>query len=588
MILQALEQYYYSKTSGNGHDAVLPPWGYEANKIGFVVEVDLNGKPIQIRDVRHIEGRKKTGKVEWVPKTCDRTGTNSWQTSFLLWDHPRYSLGVSKKDEKTYELAIKRFHTFIEFIRQFYLKLEKDDEGVLAVLRFLDNFDSTWLNSHVLFDEICTTNTGVAYMLRGDSYLVCQRPKVKALVIKDFLKSCIGNKTCLVSGETASISQLHPATSIKDAKATAKIVSFNEDAYYSYVVNRTSAKKKIQSKNAPVGEKATFAYTTALNHLLRKGSDQRIQVGDASTVFWAEKTDSLEHNFQTIWGATPKSIKDDPDKYTEAVRSVLNAVNRGSLSVDQQNNRFYVLGLAPNAARIAIRFWIVGTVAEISQRTSQYFEELQIVHADHEPDFLPLFRLLVNIATQSKSENIPPNLAGNVMQSILTGRSYPYTLLASAIRRNKAEQSVNYPRAAVIKAYLNRMQSTEEIKVSLDKDNNTAYRLGRLFAVLEKIQEKANPGINATIRDRYYSAASANPVSVFATLLKLKNHHLAKLESAGLKIYFERLLGEIFSEIAADLPSNLTLQDQGRFAVGYYHQRQAFFTKPNNHQGETK
>jgi CRISPR-associated protein Csd1 len=247
-----------------------------------------------------------------------------------------------------------------------------------------------------------------------------------------------------------------------------------------------------------------------------------------------------------------------------------------------------VLGLAPNAARIAIRLWVVGTVAEISLRTKQYFDELAIAHTTKDTPYLPLFRILVNIAVQSKSENIPPNLAGDVMRSILSGRPYPFTLLSAAVRRCRSEQHVKYPRAAIIKAYLNRYSQKEEITVSLDRNNsNAAYRLGRLFAVLEKIQEEANPGINATILDRYYGAASANPVSVFATLLKLKNHHLAKLDNPGRKTNFEKLLGEIFSELPADLPSNLSLQDQGRFAVGYYHQRQDFFTKRDSHdEGE--
>lgn len=186
-------------------------------------------------------------------------------------------------------------------------------------------------------------------------------------------------------------------------------------------------------------------------------------------------------------------------------------------------------------------------------------------------------------------ENIPPNLAGEVMRSVLTGSAYPQTLLSGAIRRCRAEQKVTYTRAAVIKACLNRNSSKEVITVALNKDStNTAYRLGRLFAALERAQEQANPGINATIRERYYGAASGTPVSVFPTLLKLKNHHLAKLE-VGQKTWLEKLLGEIFSELPEDFPRVFNLEDQGRFAVGYYHQRQDFFTKRNtNEEGEIK
>ena len=572
MILQALQQYYQRKTDGN--TAELSLFGFERKSIPVIIELNDDAQMVQLRVV---DAKKTPENCEYtVPQTVKKTAGIK---ANLFWDNAEYVLGVDTRSKP--ERVKKQHQTFIERIEQ----LEEpaaSDKGVLVVLHYLNNLDINSFHNNPHW-ELLQKNPNISFKLQSDTKLVCQRDAViETLTTK--LEQRDRTSLCLVSGELGAAERLHPPIKgVWGAQTSgANIVSFNLDAFNSY--------GKTQGYNAPVSQKSSFAYTTALNHLLRKGSEQRIQVGDSSTVFWAEKPDSLEQNFQTIWGATPKSIKDDPDKYTEAVRSVLNSVNRGSLSVDQRQNRFYVLGLAPNAARIAIRFWIVGTVAEISRRTSQYFMELQIVHADYESDFLPLFRLLVNIATQAKSDNIPPNLAGNVMQSILTGRPYPYTLLAAAVRRNKTEQSVNYPRAAILKAYLNRMQSTEEIKVSLDKDNtNTAYRLGRLFAVLEKIQEEASPGINATIRDRYYGAASANPVSVFATLLKLKNHHLAKLENPGRKTNFEKLLGEIFSELSAGLPSNLSLQDQGRFAVGYYHQRQDFVTKANtNIQGESK
>jgi CRISPR-associated protein Csd1 len=201
-----------------------------------------------------------------------------------------------------------------------------------------------------------------------------------------------------------------------------------------------------------------------------------------------------------------------------------------------------------------------------------------------------------------KSENIPPNLGGDVMRAILSGQPYPLTLLQNAIRRIRAEQAkkgergnpamnVTYPRAAIIKACLNRhlrnSQTYEkELTVTLDTINpNPGYRLGRLFAVLEKIQEEANPGINATIRDRFYGAASSTPVTVFSNLMKLKNHHLAKLENPGRRVNLERLIGEIMYGVT-DFPAHLDLADQGRFAIGYYHQRQAFFSKSTESKGE--
>ncbi len=571
MILQGLNQYYQRKT--NGGDVELSQFGFEKKSIPVIFELSSDARLVQVRvaDTKtHPELAEYT-----VPQGVKKS---SGIAANLFWDNAEYALGI---DTRGNPLRVAKQHqAFLERIRSLP-EPAASDHGVRILLEYLQKLERSTLEGNPHWD-LLQSNPIMSFRLQADNCLICQRPAVLEIISSN-LEDREADTPCLVSGEQCVPERLHPAIKgVWGAQTSgANIVSFNLDAFNSY--------GKTQGNNAPVSQEASFAYTTALNHLLRKGSEQRIQVGDASTVFWAERTDPLEQNFQAIWGATPKSIKDNPDRFTEAVKSVLSSVHRGRLSTNRSPNRFHVLGLAPNAARIAIRFWIVGTVEEISQRTRQYFDEMEIVHTYNDSGFLPLFRVLVNIAVQGKSENVPPNLGGEIMYSILTGRSYPYTLLSAAIRRCKTEQSVNYPRAATIKAYLNRMQSQEKIEVSLDKDNtNTAYRLGRLFAVLEKIQEEANPGINSTIRDRYYGAASASPVGVFPTLLKLKNHHLGKLDKPGRKTNFEKLLGEIFSAIPVDLPSNLSLQDQGRFAVGYYHQRQDFFAKrTSDHQGES-
>ena len=245
------------------------------------------------------------------------------------------------------------------------------------------------------------------------------------------------------------------------------------------------------------------------------------------------------------------------------------------------NTKFYVLGLSPNAARIAIRFWYAGTVSEVEQNIRQHFEDIAIVHDPHQPEYLSLFRLLVSTALQGDSKKIQPNLAGDFMKAILAGTSYPETLLSSAIRRIRAEHEVTYPRASLIKAVLVRKarykKEKEVIDMSLDTSNtNAGYRIGRLFAVLEKIHEEAK--INAAIRDRFYGSASSRPATVFPHLMKLKNHHIAKLENRGRAVNLEKIIGEIVDDIQ-DFPTHLTLDDQGRFAVGYYHQRQDFFKK---------
>ncbi len=569
MILQALNQYYDRKSTSS--EGVLPSYGFEVKNIPVIIEIDIDGNFVQtiVRDEKHPD----TNTNELVPCSVKRSvGIKS----NLLWDNVEYVLGIDTRDKP--ERVAKQHQSFRDRIQS----LDTSDASIRAIMCFLNKIDRESIQEDTATWETLEKNPNVSFRIAGEPCLICQKPELRE-ILANTNHSHGKASYCLVTGEENQMERLHPAIKgVWGAQSSGgNIVSFNQDSFKSY--------GKEQGANAPVGEEASFAYTTTLNHLLRKGSEQRIQVGDASTIFWAEENHSFESDFGTIFGSTPKKVKDDPDAYTRAVKAVFDSVYQGRHEDDVSTNRFYVLGLSPNASRISIRFWQVATVAKISQRIKQHFDYLEITHAPHEMSYLPLFLLLVNIASQRKSENIPPNLAGELMRSILAGQPYPFTLLSAAVRRCKAEREVNYQRAALIKACLNRNHpNNEELTVSLDiKNTNPAYRLGRLFAVLEKTQEEANPGINATIKDRYYGAASSNPVSVFPTLLKLKNHHLSKLESPGRKINLEKLIGEIMSEILPDLPASLNLQDQGRFAVGYYHQRQDFFTpKQSKESGE--
>lgn len=555
MILQALTQYYERKSKSES--GALPPFGFDIQPISVVIEIDKDGREMQIlvRDPKSGEAR------ELVPSAVKRS---SGVAANLLWDTAEYCFGIDTKGKP--QRVTKQHQAFAARIE----RLDCDDEGIEALKRYLVAAkQSPAIERH---NDLLMTNPNVSFRLLGDPHLICQREKVMASIRNDHASSPETEGLCLVSGDREPIERLHPAIKgVWGAQTSgANIVSFNQDSFDSY--------GKSQGGNSPVGEKAVFSYTTALNHLLRKESGQRMQVGDASTVFWSERETSLEKNMSNIFGSTPKQIKDDPDKYTGAVKAVYDSVHRGRYQGGDADTKFYVLGLSPNASRIAIRFWHVATVGEVSARIKQHFDDLCIVRAPREQEYLPLFLLLVSVAVQNKSENIPPSLAGELLKSALEGMPYPHALFAAAIRRNKAEQKVTYPRAAIIKASLNRFHKQEEIQMALDKSNpNPGYRLGRLFATLEKIQEEANPGLNATIRERYYGAASSSPVSVFSTLLKLKNHHLAKL-SPGKKVQFEKIIGEIMSELSDSFAPTLSLKDQGRFAVGYYHQRQDFFT----------
>ena len=575
MILQALYDYYERKSTDPG-EHMAPP-GFEWKEIPFVIEIDAQGKLVQIEDTREGEGKKRRARAFLVPQGQKKT---SGVVANLLWDNAEYVLGVDTKGKP--ERVAEQHRAFIAKIESL-LTPEQADVGVGAVLNFLQHVNTDSLSQYAGWNEIAETNPNLTFRLHGDIDLMCQRPAmVEALKVEQNAKSVGG--LCLVTGETDEIERLHAAIKgVWGAQTSgANIVSFNLHAFNSY--------GKTQGTNAPVSKRVAFGYTTALNYLLRKDSPQRLQVGDASVVFWADKPTELETGVVDIFGE-PK--KDDPDSNVRAVASLYTAIERGLLENDEGTTKFFALGLAPNAARIAIRFWHHATVAEMAVRIKQHFDDLAIERSPRDPPYLSLFRLLVSVATQGKADNIPPNLGGELMRSILAGLPYPQTLLAAAVRRVRAEQEVTYPRAALIKACINRATRyanpamKEELSMSLNEANiNVGYRLGRLFAVLEKIQEEANPGINATIRDRYYGAASSTPVTVFSTLLKLKNHHLSKLENRGRAVNLEKRIGEIIDSLG-DFPAQLALADQGRFAIGYYHQRQDFFKKsePTSSEG---
>jgi CRISPR-associated protein Csd1 len=278
-----------------------------------------------------------------------------------------------------------------------------------------------------------------------------------------------------------------------------------------------------------------------------------------------------------------QTTKDDPDEGVHRIKKLFEAIKTGQIT-SERTNHFYVLGLSPNAARISVRFWKAPSVEDFGKNIKQHFDDFEIVHGKNEPKYLSLYQILASTALQYNIDNVPPNLTGAVIESILDGTPYPQSLMQQCIRRIRAERTVNRVRAAILKACLNRKIRIQKLKqkevtMALDPNNNNiAYRIGRLFATLEKIQEEANPGINTTIRDRFYGAASSSPVTVFPRLFSLKNYHLKKIKNEGRKIFFEKLIGEILAEISS-FPTNLSLNDQANFAIGYYHQRQEFYTK---------
>ncbi|MEI7464124.1 MAG: type I-C CRISPR-associated protein Cas8c/Csd1 [Burkholderiales bacterium] len=586
MILRELVRYYDRKSRDPDPSQRLPNLGLEDKDIPFIIELTADGRVVQLHDTRSLEGKKSRARSFLVPQGVKKT---SGVAANLLWDSAAYAIGLDRARKGNTDITPHAaFRARIEALPE----TAQADAGLRAVLAAFDRADWSVLHAHPAWAEIQETNPVMSFQLTGDVDLVCQRPAVAVASIP-LADTEAHARLCLVEGVTAPIQRLHPAIKgVWGAQSSgANIVSFNARAFESY------GKTERQGENAPVSERAAFAYTTALNHLLAKDSRNRVQVGDAATVFWADTPSQFDSEFTLadFFGET----KDNPDRGVQAVQALHHALVRGQLPVGERDAQFFVLGLAPNAARISVRFWLRAMLSELAPRILQHFADLAVVRRhDSDPTTPSLFRLLSSVALLGKLDNVPPRLAGEWMRAILEGLPYPATLLNAAVIRCKAEQSsrdqngnlkdnVPYLRAAVLKAWLNREHrrahpqapaAYQHFKEELDMQQTDApYLLGRLFATLERIQQQAQPGINATIRDRYYGAASTTPVLVFTTLLRLKNAHLKKL-SDGQTSYYERLIGEIMAQLA-DFPRQLTLSQQAKFALGYYHQRQAFYAR---------
>ena len=353
---------------------------------------------------------------------------------------------------------------------------------------------------------------------------------------------------------------------MRDAQSSgASIVSFNDDAFTSY--------GKTQSYNSPVSESAAFKYTTALNRLLEKDSGRKLQIGDTSCVFWADQPTIVEDLFG--FGLDSETQFEDEGRASQ-IQNMLMRARDGTPDFPDAGVAFHVLGLSPNASRLSIRFWISETAEALINRIAKHQKRLEIVKCPKDKwDLIPLWLVLAQTARESKE--IQPLLGGALLRSVLTGGRYPDSLFTAVIRRVRAEQEIRHVRAAIIKAILIRNYQ-KEISIMLDTQRpESSYHLGRLFACLERAQEVALPGLNATIKDRYFGAASSTPASVFPRLIRLSQHHFGKLEG-GKKVVAEKRIQEIIGQLDG-FPGHMNLEAQGLFAIGYYHQRQDFFTK---------
>ncbi|TWT47061.1 CRISPR-associated protein (Cas_Csd1) [Thalassoglobus neptunius] len=571
MILQALNSYY--ERLENDSDQDVAPFGFSRQQVSFCVVLERDGTLANIEDARVEIGEKKKRLVPQSFVVCGGAKpSGSGINPRFLWDNPAYMLGYRREDNKP-ERTLQEFEAF----RDKHLELEKqiNVDEFSTVCRFLEKWEPSNASTYEKLVEV-GTGFGV-FRIRAEKKFIHEHTGIRnwwqSQLSSDDADQSGESGQCLVTGRSGTLARLHEPK-IKGVaggqSAGTAIVSFNLDAFESY--------GKSQSFNAPVSEQAAFQYCTALNHLLVDRS-RRVQIGDATTVFWTEKPTQGE-NFLGLALGTQSAEDED----TETIRKTLDAIGKGGFPAElgDRDTPFYVLGLSPNAARASVRFWLKSTLGEMFEKLKEHHDDLEIDRSQRDALYIYPWQIIRETARESK--DIPPLLSGALMRSILTGGPYPQMLLSSIIRRIRADRRVNHIRAATIKACLNRnsrfnIQNLEqEIPMSLDSDReDPPYRLGRLFAELEKTQEDALTGINDTIKDRYFGAASATPGSVFPRLIRMSQHHLGKLER-GKKIYHEKRIQEICEKLDG-FPPHLNLRDQGLFAIGYYHQRQDLFKK---------
>jgi CRISPR-associated protein Csd1 len=596
MILQALNG-YYDRVSQHEDSKIAPP-GYSYQPISFSVLLSKDGSVIDIDDLRTVAGNRPQPMALLVPQPPKRSGTKP--PPCFLWDKTGYVFGVERSDDDKSK-AVEN-PEYREAFRAKHLKVLVGvaDAGLLALLRFLRNWDPAQYSSLRYSDDLLDSN--VVFRLDGEHSYLHDCTEARAVWEKEMHSDEAETGQCLVLGRLLPIARLHPRISgiTVGGQRADTLVGFNEPAFESY--------GKKQGANAPISGHAAFVYTTALNDLLRKDGRQKVLIGDATTVYWAEAADQKEARAAESvfgWLAEPPSLEGLDQSEVKAITDVLTLVKDGKPLEEPElhlkvRTKFYILGLAPNAARLSVRFWEATTLGAIGRAFHQHWQDLLVEPRPwrHPP---AIWRLLSRTAPARRNQNgavkydakqIPSNLGGEMMRAILSGQPYPKTILANAVMRFRSDHVLDGLRVALVKAALVREMRArdpdvpKEAYVSLNpEDLDAAYRLGRLFALLEKAQLASIDGINATICDRYYGAAAATPARVFGFLIKNSKSHLAALrrgrgakwvkKPAATGGWLDREIGAIFEPLKGSFPASLTLEEQGRFSIGYYHQKYA-------------
>jgi CRISPR-associated protein Csd1 len=593
MILQRLAEYYDRLREDAETSSSLPVLGYSLQKISFCIVLDQSGNLVQFQDLREKESKRAIPKQMLVPGGAKPSGQGL--NPCFLWDNAAYLLGFKPDDDKP-ERTRRCFEAFRD--RHMALASEIPSAAFHAVCEFLRNWAPETIASYGTELHEMFVSFGV-FRIAGERRYVHEDPRVREYWEAE-RSSAEGSSLgmCLVTGKIQPIARLHEPKikGVAGAQSSgALLVSFNDSSYCSF--------GKEQSFNAPVSESIAFRYTNALNHLLNQRA-RRVQIGDATVVYWAERATVLEEFVSDLFGEPfSADAGSDAENLTRAeqVRLFLSQLRSGvghSEAIDTSDpTRFYVLGLGPNASRLCVRFWIDSTVEEMEQRLGQHLRDVELIRPGDEGPPLSI-RRLVQATGRFKgkgkgydNDSVSPLLAAAVSRAVLSGTPYPLSLLTAMVGRIRRDGEVSHERVAAIKACLCRLQrlrrTTKEVSVGLDRERmEPAYLAGRLFAALERVQTDAlGRDLNTTIKDKYFSSACATPAVVFPRLIRLNTFHLAKLDG-GLRVVREKLVGEIVSGLDR-FPKFLNLEEQGLFTIGYFHQRQDFFMS-NRSEGETE
>ena len=577
MILQALAKHYENLAA----EGKVSKEGWCEAKVSYAIELMPDGKVKGFISLKTEEERGK--KKVWVSTTRmvpQMVTRSSGVSSNFLCDNSKYMLGFDKDGSS------KRVLECFQAAKEKHLELLEQAEGEMAAS--IKAFFETWnpekeeekLKESEIWEALTDGGNLIFYMNGCEAQ---EDEEIKELW-NEKQNSCDGEEggntgICLVTGKKAEISRIHRTIKgVPGAQSSgAALVSFNAPAFESY--------GKEQSYNAPVGKYAEFAYTTALNYLLSQ-RNYTFQLGDTMVVYWAENGQKA---YQDVFSFALVPTIDN----RETIREIFDCIKKDQpIKVDDiemdSEQRFYILGLAPNAARLSVRFFYQDSFGKILEHISEHYERMKIVQPSWETrEYMSIRDMLMETVNQNSRDKSPiPNMAAMVMQAVLSGGRYPaslYTDTLIRIRADQGERKLSWGRTAILKAYLIRNTNWKEgvNYMGLNKENSEQpYLLGRLFAVLEFIQKDTNPGIKATIRDRYFNSACATPASVFPILIKLMNSHIKKLErdNLGAKISYENQLTEIMGKLD-EFPRRLILEEQGKFDLGYYHQVQDKYTK---------